>query len=143
MNVIIHTDGGARGNPGPAGIGVFVTDDQGNQVFAEGKYLGVSTNNEAEYSAFDASLDWLLRYVQEHNIEKTVWKLDSMLVVEQLNKKWKIKEPRLHVFAQKIWQKLAQLPCAYSITHVRREENKEADLLVNQALDLQMSGGGE
>ncbi len=141
-NLIVYTDGGARGNPGPAGIGVFVTSGDGKEVFSAGKYIGVSTNNEAEYSAFSDSLDWLLTYAQQNPVAGVVWKLDSMLVVEQLNKKWKIKEPRLHVFAQAIWQKLSELSCPYKITHVPRAENKEADLLVNQALDLQAQSGG-
>jgi ribonuclease HI len=142
-NLIVYTDGGARGNPGPAGIGVYITTPEGEKVFAEGKYIGVSTNNEAEYTAFQTSLDWLLQFSQEHPLSQVIWKLDSMLVVEQLNRKWKIKEPRMQVFATQIWQKLQSLPCPYKITHVRRAENAQADFLVNEALDLHQTGGGE
>jgi probable phosphoglycerate mutase len=66
---------------------------------------------------------------------KIIWKLDSKLVVEQLSKKWKIKEPRMQDLAKKCWMLLQKLPCAYQFNHIPREENKEADALVNQALD--------
>jgi ribonuclease HI len=137
LELTIHTDGGARGNPGPAGIGIVVSDQLGQTHFELGKYLGKSTNNEAEYTAFFESLAWLETKREELSIAKVTWKLDSLLVVEQLNRRWKIKEPRMQVFAQKIWEKLKTLSFPYEIRHVRREENKEADLLVNQALDAQ------
>lgn len=135
--LFIFTDGGSRGNPGAAAIGVFVTDENGAVIFEHGQYLGISTNNEAEYEAFLASLTWLHSYLKTQAADQVVWQLDSKLVVEQLNKNWKIKEDRLRSKAQNCWQLLEALQVPYTITHVRRELNKEADRLVNQALDAQ------
>ncbi len=131
----IYTDGGARGNPGPAGIGVFVIDQQQQLVFSQSKSIGSATNNEAEYKAFLASLEWLKTYVKSTSITKIEWFLDSKLVVEQVNQNWKIKEKRLLKFAQQAWKILSSLDCEFKISHVRREQNKQADALVNKALD--------
>lgn len=130
----VFTDGGARGNPGPAAIGVWVVDRQGNEVYQEATAIGESTNNEAEYQAFWHSVEWLVHQT-ELSPTRVEWKLDSMLVVEQLNRRWKIKEKRLLPLAQQIWDHLAQLPYPFTIAHVPRELNREADALVNQALD--------
>jgi len=131
----IYTDGGARGNPGPAGIGVFIIDQRQQLVFSQSKTIGVATNNEAEYKAFLASLEWLKTYVKSTSITKIEWFLDSKLVVEQVNQNWKIKEKRLLKFAQQAWKILSSLDCEFKISHVRREKNKQADALVNKALD--------
>ncbi len=134
MILTIHTDGGSRGNPGKAAYGVVVLKN--SEVIAEIKQtIGVATNNEAEYSAFFASLEWVFTQENRSEFEKIEWKLDSKLVIEQLNKKWKIKEPRMLQLASKCWSLLAQLPCPYSISYVPRAENAAADSLVNQALD--------
>jgi ribonuclease HI len=133
-DIVIYTDGGSRGNPGPAALGVVV-QRAGKTIHSMYRYLGEKTNNEAEYEAFLASLEWLLANTSEIKPQVVSWKLDSMLVVQQLNKNWKIKEPRMHQLALQIWQKLSHLPVAYTIQHVPRAENAEADLLVNQALD--------
>lgn len=136
MTLIIHTDGGSRGNPGKAAIGVVVLENA--TVIAEvKKTIGVATNNEAEYSAFFASLEWIFSQENYSNLEKIQWKLDSKLVIEQLNKNWKIKEPRMQQLASKCWELLAKLPCPYSISYVPRAENAAADALVNQALDAE------
>lgn len=131
----IYTDGGARGNPGPAGIGVFVIDQQQQQVFSESKFIGPATNNEAEYKAFLASLEWLKTYVKSTSIDEVEWFLDSKLVVEQVNQNWKIKEKRLLDLAQQAWKILSSLNCKFKIFHVKREQNEQADALVNEALD--------
>lgn len=133
MNVSIFTDGGSRGNPGKAATGIVIKDQE-TIIQTLTSFIGIATNNEAEYSAILESLEWLL-HQKEFSIEKIEWNLDSLLVVEQLNKKWKIKEPRLQEFATKIWSKLQILEIPYSISHVRRELNKEADALVNLTLD--------
>lgn len=134
-NLKIYTDGGARGNPGPAGIGVFVINQQQECVYSASKFIGKATNNEAEYKAFLASLEWLETYLKSTSIDRVECFLDSKLVVEQINRNWKIKEPRLAEIAQQIWQILSSLSCQPKISHVRRELNKEADALVNEALD--------
>lgn len=145
MILTIFTDGGSRGNPGPAGIGLSVisseqevdkqsTGVQENEIFVFQKAIGEATNNEAEYRAFIASLNWLLDQ-DLIETEKIIWKLDSKLVVEQLNQNWKVKDARMREYAQQAWEKLDQLSLPYSILHVRRELNKRADELVNAALD--------
>lgn len=134
--LVINTDGGARGNPGHSGIGVVVRYQ--NQVVAEvGEYIGVKTNNEVEYLAFIKSLSWLKEHQSEFKISQVVWQLDSLLVVEQLNRKWKVKEDRLRLFAVQIWSELAMLGLPYVISHVPRAQNALADAVVNQILDAQ------
>jgi ribonuclease HI len=130
----LFTDGGARGNPGPAGIGVSVLDDQDVEVYSYGEAIGIATNNEAEYQAFLHALSWLKQQPLQPK-DLVVFKLDSLLVVEQLNKRWKVKEERMKVYTQQAWADLSQLPCAFTIAHIPRAQNKRADQLVNQALD--------
>lgn len=134
MKLQIFTDGGARGNPGPAGIGVVVLAD-GVVHYEHKAFIGLKTNNEAEYLAFLQAVTWLADEVQDQPIEQVEFFLDSQLVVEQLRRNWKIKEDRLRLFAQDIWQKLAGFTFPVTISHVHRAQNAEADRLVNQALD--------
>ena len=131
----IYTDGGARGNPGPAGIGVYVINQQQECVYSESKLIGRATNNESEYKAFLTSLEWLETYIKSTSIDRVEWFLDSKLVVEQINKNWKVKELRLLEFAKQAWGILSSINCEFSISHVKRELNKQADALVNEALD--------
>ena len=131
----IYTDGGARGNPGPAGIGVYVINQQQECVYSESKLIGRATNNESEYKAFLTSLEWLETYIKSTSIDKVEWFLDSKLVVEQMNRNWKIKELRLLELAKQARGILSSINCEFSISHVKRELNKQADVLVNEALD--------
>jgi ribonuclease HI len=135
-DIVVHTDGGSRGNPGPAGIGVVI-ERNGEVLHEISECLGVKTNNEAEYEAFATSLKWILDHKEEIKPLQVTWKLDSMLVVQQLNRQWKIKEQRMLLFAQQIWQNLIDLGAAHIISYVPRAENKRADELVNIALDAQ------
>jgi len=137
MEVHIFTDGGSRGNPGPAAIGVWAQDEQKKQLFQASVYIGQATNNIAEYQALITSAELLLERFSTLNPEKISWFLDSKLVVEQLNKKWKIKQEHIQVLAEQAWKLLNQLAVPYTINHIPREKNKMADSLVNQALDLQ------
>lgn len=131
----VFTDGGARGNPGPAGIGIHITDGNDFTVHDEHKFLGKTTNNVAEYKGLLTALEWLEEFSKENEIEKIEFFMDSNLVVEQINKNWKIKQDHLAELAMQIWKKLVQLAIPYKLTHVRREKNKVADLLANQAMD--------
>ncbi len=131
----IFTDGGSRGNPGAAGIGVHVITEQDETVHDYHNFLGVATNNVAEYRAVIAAVKWLIEFSKENDVEKVEFYLDSKLVVEQLKKNWKINESHLQTLATETWQELKQLEVPYSFTHVRREMNKVADLLANQAMD--------
>ena len=160
--LIIHTDGGARGNPGPAGIGVVIEQD-GKIIHEFGKTIGETTNNVAEYTAVIEALQYIISegvtWAEglprrgplvgvlgrkptagprgEEYIRKEIhFLLDSKLVVEQLNGNYKIKDAKLRELSLKIRmleQELSGGVITYA--HVPREKNKEADRLVNQALD--------
>lgn len=133
--IIIFTDGGSRGNPGVSGAGVFIIDQKNQEICREYKYLGLKTNNEAEYLALNLALNYLKNRLKKPMA--LVFKLDSKLVVEQMNKNWKIKEDRLRVLAEENWKLLSLLPCsACEIKYIPREENAVADMLANQAMDL-------
>lgn len=133
--LIIYTDGGARGNPGPAGVGVCVKDEHNKVVYEFAGFLGTATNNEAEYQGFLASLKWLVKHQKNYPKAEIKWKLDSNLVVQQLNRNWKIKQPHLRKLATIAWDMLNNIALPYSITYVPRAENKEADALANRAMD--------
>ncbi len=128
--LIIFTDGGARGNPGPAAIGAVIYDDQ-HQVLAEiSEYIGETTNNQAEYKAVVAAIS----KARELGAKEIDFFLDSQLVVEQLNGNYKVKNKDLApLFVQIYNASLGFRKVRY--THVRREQNQEADKLVNMALD--------
>lgn len=130
-NVTIYTDGGARGNPGPAAAGIVIID---GDTHAEHKaYLGErQTNNWAEYEAVILALGKALEMgLIRRDLD---FRLDSQLVVEQLKGNWKIKEPELKKQAQRVRDLLKDFG-AVTFTYIPREENKDADRLVNEALD--------
>ena len=137
-NVIVFTDGGARGNPGPAALGVFIQDDKGKELARIGKTLGKTTNNVAEYSAIVEALNWLLENKQRLNIESVNFKMDSQLACSQLNGIYKVKNPKIRELVFQIRQKEAELDVLITYAHVRREQNTKADFMVNQALDNQL-----
>lgn len=134
MELSISTDGGSRGNPGISGGGVVVKKND-DIIFEQAIFFGQKTNNEAEYLAFLSALDWLTKFSTDNKIEKVNFYLDSKLVVEQINKNWQVKEPRLREFVQKAWLKIAALPYPIKVTHVLRKANALADALANQAMD--------
>ena len=129
----VFTDGGSRGNPGIAGIGIYVESENGEKIYESSKFLGTKTNNESEYLGFIEALKYL--DTLEEKPKKVEFFLDSKLVVEQINKNWKIKEPRLKELAEAAWKLLSTLPFARTISHVVRAKNKEADRLANEAMD--------
>lgn len=130
-SIIVYTDGGARGNPGPAGAGVFIQHD--GKTTEVKQYLGpLQTNNWAEYEAVVIALGKLQEMGQ---IGRDIdFRLDSQLVVEQLKGSWKIKEPNLKAQVAKVHGLLKDFGTV-TFTYVPRAENKEADRLVNEALD--------
>lgn len=131
MSVRIHTDGGSRSNPGPAGIGVYATD--GSKVlFTLSEFLGVQTNNYAEYTAVIRALEECKE--KKLTNERIDFFLDSKLVVEQVQGNWKVKEPSLQPLVLQV-QELASLFSKVTFTHVRREHNADADRLANDAMD--------
>jgi len=133
--ITVFSDGGARGNPGPAAIGVVITDGEGNILDEISEKIGDSTNNIAEYTAVLRGLEVLrLRFGEETKELEIEWKLDSELVERQLAGAYKIKNPGLREIYLQIQDLRANFP-QLEFVHVRREFNKEADRLVNEALD--------
>ncbi|PJE70170.1 ribonuclease H [Candidatus Shapirobacteria bacterium CG10_big_fil_rev_8_21_14_0_10_48_15] len=136
--LFVHTDGGARGNPGPAAAGFIVRDDQ-KKILAQGqKYLGKTTNNVAEYAAVIAALQWLLNSPVTSPQSLITFFLDSKLVVNQLNGLYKIKDAKLRVLAIKVRGLEQQLGKKIIYHFVPRYQNKQADFLVNQCLDREL-----
>lgn len=129
----LHTDGGARGNPGPAGIG-FVLRIENKKVIFHSEYIGETTNNQAEYKALIAGL----KRAKREGVTDIECFLDSELVVRQLNGLYRIKHAEMKPLAQQA-KALAGDFARISFAVVRREKNKEADLLVNQAVDAHIS----
>lgn len=135
----LNTDGGSRNNPGPAAIG-YVLQNQDVEIFARYKYLGIATNNEAEYKALLSGLMAVIKSGQK--IERLVCRLDSQLVVFQITGKYKIKKPELAALAAKVYQQLQilqQKQVVVNFEYVPRKQNKRADQLVNIALDKAQS----
>lgn len=130
MSYVMFTDGGARGNPGPAAIGVIIKHN--DKIVRElGIFLGEKTNNEAEYTALITGLETC----KEIGVTDLTCKLDSELVVKQVNGEYKVKEARL----KEMWAKVKKLQTSFkniAFVHVLRNQNKEADALVNKTLDL-------
>ncbi|MCL2150096.1 MAG: ribonuclease HI family protein [Dehalococcoidia bacterium] len=129
-SVIIYTDGGCRYNPGPAAIGVLVQDTSGTKLAAISRYLGHGTNNQAEYHAVIAGLEKALSL----GASRVEVRADSLLIVEQLNGRYKVKNAVLRPLFLKA-QNLSQRFQSFSVKHIPREMNNEADRLANQALD--------
>lgn len=133
---ILYTDGGARGNPGPAGAGAVIT--RGGAVLKEvSKYLGKQTNNWAEYEAVICAFEELKKLVPERQRKNTVVlvRLDSELIARQLEGLYQIKEETLFPQYIKVHNFLVKDFPQTSFTHIPREKNKEADALANKAMD--------
>jgi ribonuclease HI len=126
----IYTDGGSRGNPGPSAIGVVI----GNKEY--GEYLGITTNNVAEYKAVIFALKKVRHLLGKDKLKKTkiIVNLDSELVANQLNGRYKILEPELQPLFIEIWNLKFDFP-NLTFKHIPREENKRADKIVNEVLD--------
>lgn len=135
MRLTIFTDGGARGNPGPAAVGIVIKSTRGNVIARFGKAIGVSTNNVAEYRAVIEALDWVRRWEGRRNIKGITVCMDSQLAVSQLTGIFKVKNPALRELIVTIRELEQEVGGNVSYLLVRREENRLADLLVNQALD--------
>ncbi len=133
MHLIIYTDGGARGNPGPAGAGVVIFQEKGDgeELVEEfGKYIGEATNNVAEYSA----LLFAIQRAREIGATSIDFMMDSELVVKQMRREYKVKELSLAILFTKVWNESIHFK-KVTFTHIPREKNKEADRMVNLAID--------
>ena len=135
MRFTIYADGGSRGNPGPAGSGAIIRNESGETVATVSEYLGVSTNNVAEYTAVLRALEKLAAMLESTSKEADVEvRMDSMLVVRQMSGEWKIKHENMKPLAAST-NEVIQRFRSVSFVHVYREDNKDADKLANEAMD--------
>ncbi len=125
-----HVDGGARGNPGPAGYGVAIQDPSGHPVAELSEYLGHHTNNYAEYQGLIAAL----RYANEHQIKALRVISDSELMVRQMKGIYKVRHPELRKLYDEAQQLVRRIE-HFEIRHAMREQNRNADRLANEAMD--------
>lgn len=139
MQILIFTDGGSRGNPGPGGIGVVIKKMDNSLLYSFGKKIGVTTNNIAEYTAVVEALQWignnLVTLMIKEDDTRLSFFLDSTLVVNQLNGIFKIKDSNLRGLLLKVRELEQVVGGNVSYTYIPREKNFEADAMVNRALD--------
>lgn len=137
MDLQIFSDGGARGNPGPAGFGVVVqNNDVQTPLYQCGQYLGVKTNNEAEYMGLIHALTWLRDAQSNLQIRSVVFISDSQLLLRQVTGRYKIKAPHLKLLHQQIVGLQQQIKLPIHFQEVLRHKNTKADALANRAMDL-------
>ena len=130
MRAVLHTDGGARGNPGPAGIGIVLESPDGDVLAELAEGIGETTNNVAEYKALVAGL----RLALDRGVTDIEVRVDSELVVSQLKGRWKVRNERLRTLAAEAGSLLGRFRSA-NLEHVRRDSNARADALANQGMD--------
>jgi len=133
LRAVIYADGGSRGNPGDAAYGVVI--QRAGRTIRMGRALGIATNNEAEYQALLAGLDWAIK---EGIADLTVF-TDSELVVKQVGGKYKVKHPNLKPLFLAVLERKRKIK-KFKIYHIKREHNTEADALVNEVLDAREKG---
>lgn len=137
MDLTLYADGGSRGNPGKAGAGAVVFDSTGKRIVEVADYLGIATNNVAEYEAVLRGLTKLSEEYSKEHLSKVHLsiKMDSKLVIEQLSGNYKVKHPNLIPRYLEIKNIIARYFPHVSFEHVYRENNKDADALANLAMD--------
>lgn len=137
--ILIYTDGGSRGNPGPSALGVYIEDENGKKLMTIGKRLGDATNNIAEYEAILEAFKWLIKNKKLFSKEtKIYFYMDSLLAYSQIVGLFKIKNEKLREIYFQIKKEQKELGFEVYYQHIRRELNKKADALVNQALDFEI-----
>jgi ribonuclease HI len=129
--IVVNVDGASKGNPGESGIGVAIFDKDSNLINEACDYLGVATNNIAEYKA----LIFGIKLSIEYNAKRVLFKSDSELMVKQIKGEYKVKNAQLKLLFTEAQSLLKKLP-NWKIMHVPREENKEADLLANKGVEM-------
>jgi ribonuclease HI len=129
----IFTDGASRGNPGKAAAGILITDETGNELLTHKKFLGVQTNNAAEYTALIESVIFLKK--SGLDFSEIEFYCDSELVVKQIRGQYRIKHKDLIKLSLDFWKEMKSINKNFTITHIPREQNKIADRLANEALD--------
>lgn len=136
MQINIYTDGGARGNPGISGYGLVIyNEDDSEIIYQESKFLGIKTNNEAEYMGMIGALVWINENKNNLNISKINFHSDSQLLVRQILGQYKVKAPNLKPLFDKTKLLLSQINLPYAFKDIRRELNVIADQLANEAMD--------
>lgn len=133
----VFTDGGARGNPGPAGIGFIIRNSSGKVIHQQGKYIGRATNNVAEYRAVIEALKWIKKDYRSP-LSGILFFLDSKLIVNQLNGLFKVKEIKMRNLIIKVRQLEREVGGNVSYQLIPREKNTVADSLVNQVIDREL-----
>lgn len=135
-SINVFTDGGSRGNPGESALGIYIENENKEELVSIGKTLGITTNNIAEYSAIRKAHEWILENLSEMpGLTRINFFMDSNLAVSQLNGVYRIKNAGLReiFFEIKSFESQIKIPIYYK--HIPREENKKADKMVNMALD--------
>jgi ribonuclease HI len=131
MTLHAFTDGASRGNPGASGVGIVVKDGKGTTLYSTHGYIGMSTNNRAEYIA----LLTLLEQMRGVRCQRLVVHSDSELMVRQVNGQYKVKDSEIRKYHRKVTELLAGLQCDVELKHIPRERNADADSLANLAID--------
>ena len=144
MNLTVYTDGASRGNPGKSGAGVLILDENKRKTASLNKYLGISTNNEAEYKALIIALEFLSGMPNAAGISDILFLLDSQLLVNQMNGVYSVKSANILPLYNKAQKLLKDIKAALKLRgsllkvtfrHIPRELNKDADKLANLAID--------
>ena len=134
--IVVNVDGASKGNPGESGIGVAIFDKDLNLINEACDYLGVATNNVAEYKALILGIKLSTKY----NAKRVLFKADSELMVKQIKGEYRVKNAQLKLLFTEAQSLLKKLP-NWKIMHVPREENKEADLLANKGVEMSIKSG--
>lgn len=135
----IFTDGGARGNPGPSAIGIYIADENNKKIAGFGKRIGIATNNAAEYIAVIEALDWIIENKKDFSKNaKIYFFLDSKLVCSQIIGIFKVKNSDLRKLLFSVRDREAQISLPIYYKHIPREQNLKADEFVNNALDNEL-----
>lgn len=140
---ITYTDGGARGNPGPAALGVVICDARGNVLKKYGEYLGTTTNNEAEYRAAISALKKLKALIGKEKAKKSDvhMRADSEFLVKQMTGRYKVENENMQKFFLDLWNLTIDFK-KVSFEAIPREQNKAADAMVNEAIDEALTNKG-
>ncbi len=138
MNLNVYTDGGSRGNPGISGYGMAIYDQSGQLVYQAAKFLGIKTNNEAEYLGLIAALNWVRDNQDKLNPTLVNFYSDSQLLIRQVQGLYKVKSSNLIHLHQTVRDLINQVDAKCHFNNIRRESNKIADNLANQAMDQRL-----
>ncbi|MBK4732263.1 ribonuclease HI family protein [Oxynema sp. CENA135] len=131
MHVTIYSDGASRKNPGPAGAGAVLVDEEGNVLEELAKYLGIATNNQAEYQGAILGLEKAL----EIGVKRVRLRADSQLMIKQIRGEYRVKNPALKPLYDRVMTLLSRFEGYDPPEHIRREQNREADAQANRAID--------